>query len=250
MQVASGYGQGLGSVEDLNFAVDHAGAERALDDFIATRLDLFVPYEDALTKRSHSVFHSMLTPYLNLDLLEPLARRRSVEDRYRSGQVRIESAEGFIRQVLGWREFMYWQYWRQMPGMLDLNAWEADWPIPEFFWNADTNLACLTYALKRAISTGYKHHVERLMVFSNFFMLNGCNPRTANDWFLSMYIDAYDWVMPPNVIGMGLNADGGLTSTKPSIASANYIDKMGDFCSGCRFDRNKRHGEHACPYNF
>jgi deoxyribodipyrimidine photolyase-related protein len=192
----------------------------------------------------------MLSPYLNLGLLEPMELIQSVEDLYRSGQVRVESAEGFIRQVLGWREFMYWQYWRQMPGMLNLNAWQAKRPVPEFFWTGNTDLACLAYALKRALDTGYNHHIERLMVISNFFMLTGINPREANDWFLSMYIDAYDWVMPPNVIGMGLNADGGLTSTKPYIASSNYINKMGDFCSDCKFDRKKRHGELACPYNF
>jgi deoxyribodipyrimidine photolyase-related protein len=241
---------GLGSVEGFEYAVDHASAESAFEDFIANRLDLFGPYEDALTRRSHIVFHSVISPYLNIGLLEPLPLVRRVEELYRSGEIRIESAEGFIRQIIGWREFMYWQYWRQMPEMIDQNAWKAQNDIPEFFWDADTELACLAYALKRALLTGYNHHIERLMLLSNFLMLTSVNPRAANDWFLSIYIDAYDWVMPPNVIGMGLNADGGLTATKPYIASANYINKMGDFCSGCVFDNKKRHGEGACPFNF
>ncbi|MGD8621613.1 MAG: cryptochrome/photolyase family protein [Anaerolineales bacterium] len=241
---------GVGSVEEFNYAVDHEATESAFEDFVANRLDLFGPYEDALTRRSHAVFHSLLSPYLNIGLLEPLPVIRRVEQLYRSGQVRIESAEGFIRQILGWREFMYWQYWRQMPGMLDQNAWQAESDIPGFFWDASTDMACLAYALERALQTGYNHHIERLMVISNFLMLTGVNPRAANDWFLSVYIDAYDWVMPPNVIGMGLNADGGLTSTKPYIASANYINKMGDFCSGCAYNHKKRHGGGACPFNY
>ena len=250
MEEVSGYETGVGSVDDFEYAVNHEEAEKALEDFLNNRLGQFGPYEDALTKRSHAVFHSMLSPYLNLGLLESLSVINKVEDLYRSGAARIESAEGFIRQVLGWREFMYWQYWRQMPGMLDQNAWEADASVPEFFWDGETDLACLAHALNRVIHTGYNHHIERLMVISNFFMLAGVKPRAANAWFLSMYIDAYDWVMPPNVIGMGLNADGGLTATKPYIASANYINKMGDFCSDCTFDHKKRYGKNACPYNF
>ncbi|MDX1617101.1 MAG: cryptochrome/photolyase family protein, partial [Candidatus Promineifilaceae bacterium] len=112
------------------------------------------------------------------------------------------------------------------------------------------DMACVEHALSRALDTGYNHHIERLMVLCNFFMLTGVNPREANEWFLSVYVDAYEWVMPPNVIGMGLNADGGLTATKPYIASANYINKMGDFCGGCRYDHKQRHGEDACPYNY
>lgn len=250
MKEISAYESGLGVVDDFTYAVDHEGARRAFEDFLKHRLDHFGPYEDALTRRSHAVFHSVLSPYLNIGLLEPFVLIERVEALYRSGEVRIESAEGFIRQIMGWREFMYGQYWRQMPGMLDQNAWDAEAPVPDFFWNGDTDLACLAYTLKRAVETGYNHHIERLMVISNFFMLTGVNPRAANDWFLSMYIDAYDWVMPPNVIGMGLNADGGLTATKPYIASANYINKMGDFCSGCAFNHKQRHGERACPFNF
>jgi len=155
-----------------------------------------------------------------------------------------------VRQILGWREFMAWQYWRQMPGMKEQNAWAATQPLPPFVWTGETDMACLQHAIRRAIHTGYNHHIERLMLLCNFFMLCGIDPRAVNDWFMALYIDAYEWVMPPNVIGMGLNADGGLTATKPYIASANYINKMGDHCRGCTFDHKKRHGEGACPFNF
>jgi deoxyribodipyrimidine photolyase-related protein len=250
MEQISALPKGIGSVDGFQYAVEHDQAQAAFSDFLETRLDRFGPYEDALTQRSHIVFHSAISPYLNLGLLEPLPVILQVEGLYKSGKVRIESVEGFIRQILGWREFMYWQYWRQMPGMLDQNAWSAEAEVPDFFWDAKTDLACLEHALQRAIETGYNHHIERLMLLSNFMMLTGVNPRAANQWFLSMYIDAYDWVMPPNVIGMGLNADGGLTATKPYIASANYINKMGDFCSSCGYDHKKRHGDGACPFNY
>jgi deoxyribodipyrimidine photolyase-related protein len=145
---------------------------------------------------------------------------------------------------------MVWQYWRQGPAMATRNAWNATRPLPGFFWTAETDMACLRHALGRALATGYNHHIERLMLLSNFLMLAGVDPAAANEWFLSVYIDAYDWVMPPNVIGMGLNADDGLTATKPYIASANYINRMSDHCAACPFDPKRRAGEKACPFNF
>lgn len=241
---------GTGTALGFGYAVTRAQAHQLFDDFLAKRLELFGPYEDALTGRSHTVYHAVLSPYLNIGLLEPLPLIRAAEKAYRDGRAPLNSVEGFIRQILGWREFMYWQYWRQMPDLLAKNSWGATRPVPDFFWTAETNMACLAHALRRAHDTGYNHHIERLMLLSNFLMLAGVNPRAANDWFLSLYVDAYDWVMSPNVIGMGLNADDGLTATKPYIASANYIDKMGDFCTGCRFDHKARCGEDACPFNF
>lgn len=241
---------GIGSVEGFGYAVTREQALKVLDHFLETRLVDFGPYEDALTKRSHSLYHSMLSPYLNIGLLEPLEIVHVAEEKYRAGHAPINSVEGFIRQILGWREFIYWQYWRQMPEIMDKNAWQAQRPLPEFFWSAETKMACLQHALSRAIDTGYNHHIERLMIISNFCMLAGIHPRLVNDWFLALYIDAYDWVMPPNVLGMSLNADDGLTATKPYIASANYINKMGDMCGDCHFDHKLRHGEGACPFNY
>jgi deoxyribodipyrimidine photolyase-related protein len=241
---------GVGAVDGFDYAVTRQQALMAFDDFITNRLPKFGDYEDAMTKRSHVVYHSLLSPYLNLGLLEPLEPAQAVETAYRQNRAPINAVEGFVRQIVGWREFMYWQYWRQMPGMLGKNDWAAKRPLPSFVWNGDTEMACLHHAINRAINIGYNHHIERLMLLSNFFMLIGVDPKEVNDWFLSLYIDATEWVMPPNVIGMGLHADGGLTATKPYIASANYINKMGDHCNSCRFNPKQRHGEDACPFNF
>ena len=208
---------GVGTVDGFDYAVTRTQALSAFQDFLDHRLPLFGDYEDALTSRSHVVYHSQLSPYLNLGLLEPLELATAVEQVYDAGQVSINSAEGFIRQIVGWREFMYWQYWRQMPGLLGKNSWDAKRELPSFVWTGETDMVCLAFAIERALNTGYNHHIERLMLLCNFFMLAGVNPKKVNDWFLSIYIDAYDWVMPSNVIGMGLNADGGLTSTKPCL---------------------------------
>ena len=242
--------EGVGTVADFRYAVTRGEAQAVVNDFVANRLPSFGDYEDALTARSHVVYHSQLSPYLNLGLLDPLDLAVAAETAYHQGKAPLNAVEGFVRQVIGWREFMYWQYWRQMPGMEDKNAWGAQRPLPRFVWNGQTDMACLHFAVTRALDTGYNHHIERLMLLCNFFMLAGVNPRLVNDWFLGVYIDAYAWVMPPNVIGMGLNADGGLTATKPYIASANYINKMGDHCAGCHYDPRQRHGEQACPFNY
>ena len=242
---------GVGTVAGFALAVTHQEAASALGNFIALRLAHFGAYEDAMTTRHDTLFHSVLSPYVNLGLLEPMAMIRAAERAYREERAPINSVEGFVRQLLGWREFMYWQYWRQMPGMLDQNSWHATRPLPPFFWDGtQTEMNCLQHAIGRAIETGYTHHIERLMLICNFAMLAGLDPREVNDWFMSFYIDAYDWVMPPNVIGMGLNADGGLTATKPYIASANYINKMSDYCTDCRYDHKARTGDDACPFNF
>lgn len=240
---------GWGSVDGFGYAVTRKEAKGALQTFLQNRLWAFGPYEDAMTEHSSTIFHSQLSPYLNLGLLEPMECIQAAESMLGKDDVSLPSVEGFIRQILGWREFMYWQYWRQMPGMLKKNAWNAKRAVPSFFWNAETSMHCLSVVLQRVFQTGYAHHIERLMILSNFLMLVGVNPRRANDWFLDAFIDAYDWVMPPNVIGMGLNADGGLTATKPYISSANYIQRMSDYCSSCSFDPKKRVGSGACPFN-
>ncbi len=244
-------GWGVGTVDGFDLAVTRQQAGSALGNFIAHRLESFGPYEDAMTERHNTLFHSVLSPYVNLGLLEPMQMIRAAERAYRKGRAPINSVEGFVRQLLGWREFMYWQYWRQMPAMLTQNSWNANRDLPAFFWDpAKTEMKCLRHMIQRTVDTGYAHHIERLMLLCNFAMLAGLDPREVNDWFLSFFIDAYDWVMPPNVIGMGLNADGGLTATKPYIASANYINKMSDYCGSCRYQQTTRTGDDACPFNF
>ncbi|MCB8980321.1 MAG: cryptochrome/photolyase family protein [Ardenticatenaceae bacterium] len=243
-------GHGVGSLAGFDLAVTREQALAAFDDFLQHRLPDFGAYEDAMTERHQTLFHSVLSPYLNLGLLEPMELIQGVELAYAAGNAPINSVEGFVRQILGWREYIYWQYWQQMPGIMEKNSWDAKRPLPTFFWDAQTDLNCIHHVIERAISTGYNHHIERLMVLCNFCLLAGIEPMAVNNWFLAHYIDAYDWVMLPNVLGMGLNADGGVTATKPYIASANYIHKMGDYCGGCRFNHRQRHGADACPFNF
>jgi deoxyribodipyrimidine photolyase-related protein len=240
----------VGTVDGFDLAVTHTQAQLALDDFVAHRLAAFGPYEDAMSCRQSVLFHSVLSPYLNIGLLDPLDMARQAEAAYRTGRAPLNSVEGFIRQIIGWREYIYWQYWRQMPDLLAVNAWGHTRPMPQFFWDGQTDMACLRTVVQRVIDHGYSHHIERLMVICNFCMLAGIDPALVNRWFLSFYIDAYEWVVSPNVIGMGLNADGGQIATKPYIASANYINKMSDYCAGCRYDPKQRTGENACPFNF
>lgn len=242
-------GHGVGSTTGFAYAVTHAQARAALEDFIQHRLDLFGPYEDAMTARHRTLYHSVLSPYVNLGLLEPLEMARAAVAAYHAGQARLNSVEGFVRQVIGWREYMYWQYWRLMPTLATRNHWQATYPVPEFFWTGTTEMNCLHHALTGVRETAYSHHIERLMLISNFAVLARLNPQAVTEWFKIFYIDAYDWVMQSNVVGMGLNADGGQLATKPYIASANYINKMSDYCAGCHFNPKARTGAEACPFN-
>ena len=237
-------------VEDFDLAVTHQEAEKASVDFFQHRLKHFGTYEDAMTHRDSVLFHSMLSPYLNLGLLDPLDLAKRAEEHYHNGEIEINNVEGFIRQVVGWREYMHWQYQRLMPGLAEGNYFDAHKPLPEFFWTGETEMNCLKHVIQRALKDGYAHHIERLMIISNYCLLAGIAPLEVLDWFQSLFIDAYDWVMLPNVMGMGLFADGGRVGTKPYISSANYINKMGDYCRDCIYDHNKRTGEKACPFNF
>jgi deoxyribodipyrimidine photolyase-related protein len=242
-------GLGVGSLDGFGYAVTHEDAAAALDDFIRHRLPLFGDYEDAMTTRHRTLFHSVLSPYINLGLLTPLQMVDPAVAAYEAGLAPLNSVEGFVRQVIGWREYMFWQYQRQMPALAESNDWNASRDVPEWMWTGKTDMNCLRHVLESLLATGYTHHIERLMVLSNFFMLAGVNPQAATRWFSALYVDAYDWVMQTNVVGMGLNADGGIIATKPYIASANYINKMGDACGGCRFNPKQRTGADACPFN-
>jgi deoxyribodipyrimidine photolyase-related protein len=237
----------LGAVDDFSLAVTHADAQRALDAFVADRLPLFGRYEDAMTTRADVVFHSQLTPYLNLGLLTPLTLIDAAVAAYTAGMAPIASVEGFVRQVLGWREYMYRAYWQLMPALQTMNYWQATRPLPEWFWRGTSGMHCADTVVARVWQTGYTHHIERLMILTNICTLAGIDPVAVNEWFLAGYIDAYDWVMWPNVSGMGLYADGGIIATKPYIASGSYVAKMSDYCAGCRYDPQQRTGPDACP---
>lgn len=240
---------GLGSVDGFDLAVTAEEAQEAFDDFARHRLPLFGPYEDAMSERDDVLFHSKLSPYLNLGLLEPMPLVTATEHLYREGKVPLSSAEGFIRQVMGWREYIGWQYWRLGDEMQRMNHLDAHRPLPEWFWTGDTRMRCLRVVIERSLRTGFTHHIERLMILSSFSVLAGLDPVEVNRWFMAMFIDAYEWVMVPNVFGMGLHADGGLTATKPYVSAGAYIKRMSDFCKGCAYDVKARDTENACPFN-
>ncbi len=182
-------------------------------------------------------------------LLEPLEVCRAAEDRYRKKRARLSSVEGFVRQIIGWREFIYQMYHLKMPGYLESNYFDADLPLPEFYWSGETGMYCVADAVGTLRRNGINHHIQRLMITGNFALIAGINPQEVNRWYELAYIDAYEWVVSPNVLGMALYADGGLLATKPYAASANYINKMSDCCGSCRYDRRKTVGEDACPFN-
>lgn len=241
--------QAIGDAQSFAWGVTHADAAAVLARFIAERLPWFGDYEDAMAADHDTLFHSTLSPYLNIGLLTPRQVLDAAVAAYDAGMAPLAAVEGFVRQILGWREYMYVQYWRHMPALQQANGWHATRPLPEWFWHGQSGMRCLDTVIARVWRHGYTHHIERLMLLCNYALLAGIDPVAVNHWFLAVYIDAYDWVMWPNVSGMGLHADGGKIATKPYIASATYINKMGNFCAGCRYNPRQRVGADACPFN-
>ena len=250
MHEVTGLKHRTGTLDGFCLAVTHEEAEKASDDFFQNRLAKFGMYEDAMKSGETILFHSKLSPYLNLGLLQPLDLVKKAEEKYLAGDAPINSVEGFIRQVVGWREFMFWQYRRLMPELLKVNYWQAQRQIPPFFWDGHTPMNCLHQVIKSLLKHGFTHHIERLMILSNFCLLTKMVPTQVLHWFECLFVDAYDWVMVPNIMGMGLYADGGVIASKPYIASSNYINKMSDYCRSCEYDRTRRVGKSACPFNF
>jgi deoxyribodipyrimidine photolyase-related protein len=238
-----------GAIGDFDLPTTRAGALAYAEDFFVNRLDRFGPYEDAMLRGEARLFHSRLSALLNVGLLHPLELCERAELAYRNGSARLASVEGFVRQLIGWREFIWQVYWRLMPEYRTRNGLGADLPVPSFYRDGNTTMACQRDVLQRVHELGWAHHIERLMVLGNFALLAGCDPQAMTDWFWYMFVDGYDWVMVPNVIGMTLHADGGFVGTKPYAASANYINKMSDYCGSCTYDPKKVVGENACPYN-
>jgi deoxyribodipyrimidine photolyase-related protein len=238
-----------GALDGFALPVTRKDALAFFTDFIAHRLPDFGPYEDAMVRGQPVLFHSMLSPLLNIGLLERDELCAAAERAYREGRAPLNSVEGFIRQLIGWREFIYACYWREMPGLREMNALNATRPLPKFYWDGQTEMACLRECVQGVWSRGYTHHIQRLMVLCNFALIAGIRPQEVNEWFFATYVDAYDWVVTPNVVGMGTYGDGGIVGTKPYAASANYIHKMSTYCEGCRYDPKQRLGERACPFN-
>jgi deoxyribodipyrimidine photolyase-related protein len=238
-----------GEIGTFDMPVTRADALAYADDFFRNRLANFGPYEDAMLVGEARLYHSRLSAAINVGLLHPLELCQHAELAYRAGDVPLASAEGFVRQLIGWREFVWQSYWRTMPEYRTRNALGADLPVPRFYRDGDTDMACQREAHRVVRELGWAHHIVRLMILGNFALIAGIDPQAMTDWFWYMFVDGYDWVMVPNVIGMTLHADGGFVGTKPYAASANYINRMSNYCGICRYDPKKTTGEDACPYN-
>lgn len=251
MEQVAGLETAYGEMEPFRWGVTRSHALEVLDEFIETRLPDFGPYQDAMVTEEEWMWHALLSPYLNLGLLHPLEVVEAAQQAYGDRDLPLPSVEGFIRQILGWREYMRGLYRQFGAEYAESNWFGHDTPLPEFFWDAaKTDMNCLHQVLSQVERTAYAHHIQRLMILSNFATIAGLSPQQVKDWFHAAFIDAYDWVMQTNVIGMGTFADGGKLATKPYGSSANYINKMSDYCQDCRYSRTKRTGENACPFNF
>jgi deoxyribodipyrimidine photolyase-related protein len=242
-------GSTWGAPPDGTWATTRTGALRRLDHFVEHLLPQFGPHEDAMLTENWHLAHGLLAQYLNIGLLHPREVVGAVERAYRAGLVPIASAEGFIRQVIGWREYVWGVYWLWGPDYAQANVLDAHRPLPPAFTGqAPTQMRCLGTTLRTLHDHAWVHHIQRLMVLGNLALLAGVDPQAMTAWMRAGFVDAADWVMVPNVVGMALHADGGRMATKPYAAGGAYIDSMSDYCKGCRYNRKLRTGPDACPF--
>lgn len=247
--VARRFPQGFGSLDDFRFAVTRDGARAAADRFFSDGLPQFGDYQDAMLSGEKFLFHSVLAQYLNIGLLDPLELCRRAEREWREGRAPLNAVEGYIRQILGWREYVRGIYWLEGPDYVRRNDLRALRELPSFYWTAETDMACVRAVVEQTRDEAYAHHIQRLMVTGLFGLIAGVNPHALHEWYLAVYADAYEWVEAPNVIGMSQFADGGRLASKPYAASGAYIDRMSDHCRGCRYKVAEKSGEDACPFN-
>lgn len=237
-----------GSLRNFDWAVTPEQARAALEDFVENRLPQFGRFQDAMWTGEPVLYHSRLSAAMNLKLLEARDAVAAAEAAWRAGRAPLESVEGFIRQVLGWREYVRGVYWLWMPQYLEWNHLEATAPLPSFYWTGNTDMQCLREVIGQTLELGYAHHIQRLMVTGLFALLRGVSPLAAHEWFLGIHVDAVEWVELPNVLGMSQFADGGRMASKPYAASGRYISRMSNYCAGCRYDPSKAAGDDACPF--
>ena len=238
-----------GSLDKFNWPVTRADALRALQDFIEQRLPRFGAHQDAMWTGMPFGWHSLLSAALNLKLLNPREVIAAAVAAWRDGHAPLAATEGFVRQILGWREFIRGVYWLEMPGLLEANHFGHDRPLPAWYWTGDTEMNCMREAIGQTLKHGYAHHIQRLMVTGNFALLAGIAPQAVHEWYLAVYVDAVEWVELPNTAGMALFANGGRFTSKPYIASGAYINRMSNYCGGCRYDAKIKIGAKACPFN-
>ncbi len=247
--VATRFPNHFGDLEPFGWGVTRADALSALDHFIADCLPLFGDFQDAMKQGEDFMFHGLISPYLNIGLLTAREVVKRAQAEYAEGRAPLNAVEGFIRQILGWREYVRGLYWLEMPAYKDTNSLNASRNLPSFFWSGNTKLNCLKQVIDVTKRTAYAHHIQRLMITGNFALLLGVAPAQIEEWYLLVYLDAYEWVELPNVHGMVMFADGGLLASKPYAASGAYINKMSDYCSGCYYDPALKTGPRACPFN-
>jgi deoxyribodipyrimidine photolyase-related protein len=238
-----------GSLEGFDEPVTARDAAAGFQDFLAHRLPMFGDYQDAMAAGTPFMFHSLVAAPLNLGLLDPLDLCRAAEAEFAAGRAKLNAVEGFIRQILGWREFVRGIYWLHMPGYATRNALAATRPLPGFYWTGETRMRCMAEAISQTMRHGYAHHIQRLMITGNFALLAGLHPDAMDEWYLAVYVDAYEWVEMPNTRGMALHADGGIVGSKPYAASGAYINRMSNYCTGCAYDVAESTSPNACPFN-
>ena len=246
-QLNKKYTKHFGDLEPFWFATTRQDAVKSLDDFIKNRLEFFGPYEDAMKEKEKFLYHSVLSIYLNIGLLNP---HEIIEKVLQKNDLPIESIEGFVRQILGWREYVRGIYWHFMPKYNQTNFFNAKNKIPDFYWDGKTKMNCMKNCIEQTKQEAYAHHIQRLMITGNFALIAGIEPKQVCDWYLSVYADAFEWVELPNTHGMILYADGGILGSKPYAASGNYINKMSDYCKNCEYDVKAKNGKDACPFNY
>ena len=237
-----------GSLEEFNWPLTPTEARRALSDFVKHRLPSFGEFQDAMWTDEPWLYHSRLSVALNLKLLDPREVVQAAVDAYEDGHAPLSAVEGFVRQILGWREYVRGVYWTQMPGYVERNELEATASLPDFYWSGETDMNCLSQAIGQTLRHGYAHHIQRLMVTGLFAMMLGVDPRRVHEWYLAVYVDAVEWVELPNTLGMSQYGDGGLMASKPYCATGKYIQRMSDYCGACRYDPAKAVGDDACPF--
>jgi deoxyribodipyrimidine photolyase-related protein len=237
-----------GELITLYWSVTPQQAQQALERFFDHCLDNFGDYQDAMWTDEPFLNHSLISSALNLKLLHPLQVIQTAEKHHRENGAPLAAVEGFIRQILGWREYVRGLYWLHMPDWVEMNALNAKQSLPNFYWTGDTEMTCLHHSIKQTLKYGYAHHIQRLMVTGLFSLLYGVDPKQIHQWYLAIYVDAVEWVELPNTLGMSQYADNGIMASKPYIASGNYINKMSNYCKKCRFNPAKAIGENACPF--
>lgn len=247
--VEARFGNHFGQLRPFWFATDQGQARRALAHFVAHGLAGFGDYQDAMLADNPFLYHALVSPYLNIGLLDPMEVCRAVEAAWKAGDVPINAAEGFIRQVIGWREYVRGIYFHEGPDYARRNGLNHQRKLPDFFWGAETRMRCVSKAVAQTGAQAYAHHIQRLMVTGNFALLAGLNPAEVSEWYLAVYADAFEWVEAPNVVGMSQFADGGVIASKPYVSSGAYINRMSDYCKGCHYKVSVRTGDGACPFN-